>query len=189
MLTFANDRVARNALMLAFNNRAWPANDELLRELLELRAEHARLLDYSGWPDFDAEVKMIGAGDAIRSFIDQVTEAATEAGLRDRDRLLARLQQDDPDATTITRADSTYYAEVIRREEYDVDAQEVRSYFDFARVRQGLLDITGRLFGLTYRAVEDAPRWHDEVTAYDVSLTERRRRLRARTDLPRPASA
>jgi len=115
---------------------------------------------------------MIGAGDAIRSFIDQVTEAATEAGLRDRDRLLARLQQDDPDSTTITRADSTYYAEVIRREEYDVDAQEVRSYFDFARVRQGLLDITGRLFGLTYRAVEDAPRWHDEVTAYDVSLTD-----------------
>jgi thimet oligopeptidase len=172
LLTFAHDRVARNALMLAFNNRAWPANDELLRELLELRAEHARLLDYSSWPDFDAEVKMIGAGDAIRSFIDQVTEAATEAGLRDRDRLLARLQQDDPDSTTITRADSTYYAEVIRREEYDVDAQEVRSYFDFARVRQGLLDITGRLFGLTYRAVEDAPRWHDEVTAYDVSLTD-----------------
>ena len=107
LLTFAHDRVARNALMLAFNNRAWPANDELLRELLELRAEHARLLGYSGWPDYDAEVKMIGAGDAIRSFIDQVTEAATEAGRRDRDRLLARLQQDDPDATTITRADST----------------------------------------------------------------------------------
>ena len=61
---------------------------------------------------------------------------------------------------------------MIRREEYDVDAQEVRSYFDFAQVRQGLLDVTGRLFGLTYRAVEDAPRWHDEVTAYDVSLTD-----------------
>jgi thimet oligopeptidase len=172
LLTFAHDRVARNALMLAFNNRAWPANDELLRELLELRAEHARLLGYSGWPDYDAEVKMIGAGDAIRSFIDQVTEAATEAGRRDRDRLLARLQQDDPDATTITRADSTYYAELIRREQYDVDAQEVRSYLDFPRVRQGLLDFTARLFGLTYREVEDAPRWHDEVTAYDVSLTE-----------------
>jgi thimet oligopeptidase len=171
-LTFAHDRAARGEVMLAFNNRAWPANDDLLRELLDLRAEHARLLGYSGWPDYDAEVKMIGSGEAIRSFIDQVTEAATEAGRRDRDRLLTRLQQDDAEATTITRADSSYYAEVLRREEYDVDAQQVRSYFDFKQVRQGLLDVTGRLFGLTYREVADAARWHEDVAVYDVSLSD-----------------
>jgi thimet oligopeptidase len=173
-LTFAADRDARHEMLLAFNNRAWPANDPLLRELLELRAEHAGLLGYAGWPDYDAEVKMIGGGDAIQEFIDQVTEAAEAPGRRDRDRLLARLQQDDPGATTIDRADSGYYAELLRREEYDVDAQQVRRYFAFPKVRQGLLEVTGRLFGLTYRELEDAPRWHEEVTAYDVELAGER---------------
>ncbi len=169
-LTFARDRAARREVLMAFNNRAWPANDDLLRELLALRAEQATLLGYAGWPDFDAEVKMIGAGDEIRAFIDQITEAAAASGARDRDRLLARLQRDDPEAATIDRADSTHYAEVLRREEYDVDAQQVRTYFDFPAVRQGLLDVTSRLFGLTYLPAEDAPSWHHDVTAYDVEL-------------------
>ncbi len=172
LLTFAHDREARHTMMLAFNNRAWPLNDGLLRELLELRAEHAALLGYASWPDYDAEVKMIGSGHAIENFIDEVTAAAASSGERDRGRLLARLQRDHPDAVTIDRVDSTYYAEVVRREEYDVDAHTVRTYFDFDRVRQGLLDVTGRLFGLTYRPLPDAPRWHDDVTAYDVELDE-----------------
>ncbi len=174
LLTFARDREARHAMTLAFNNRGWPDNDGLLRELLVLRAEHSALLGYPSWPDFDAEVKMIGSGDAIATFIDEVTAAAASSGERDRDRLLHRLQSDHPEATSIDRVDSTYYAEVLRREEYDVDAQLVRTYFDFARVRQGLLDVTGRLFGLTYRPLPDAPRWHDDVTAYDVELDGKR---------------
>ena len=47
----------------------------------------------------------------------------------------------------------------------------VRTYFDFAKVRAGLLAVTGRLFGLSYTARTDVPVWHETVTAYDVSRT------------------
>jgi len=60
----------------------------------------------------------------------------------------------------------------VRRERFDVDAQKVRTYFDFSRVRQGLLDVTGRLFGLTYRPATDAVVWDEAVAAYDVFLTD-----------------
>ena len=132
---------------------------------------------------------MIGAGDAIAD-VHRPGHRGGDRGRATRPRPAARpaASRTIPTRPRSTRADSTYYAEVMRREEYDVDAQEVRSYFDFARVRQGLLDVTGRLFGLTYRAVEDAPRWHDEVTAYDVELTDDDGAA-ARTHLPRPASA
>ena len=167
-LSFAQDAGARRQVMLAFNNRAWPDNDAVLVELLGLRAEHAALLGYDGWADFDAEVKMIGEGQAIAAFIDEIAAAAEESGRRDREVLLARLQADDPAAVDIDRADTTYYAEVVRREQYDVDAQQVRCYLDFGKVRDGLLAVTGRLFGLTYTPV-DVPAWHDDVTSYDVT--------------------
>lgn len=169
-ITFADDADARRELHIEFARRGWPDNDALLRELLTLRAEHAQLLGYPGWPDYDAEVKMIGSGDEIGRFIDRVTEAAAESGQRDRDVLLARLRVDRPDAETIDRADSTHYAELVRREQFDVDAQETRRYFDFAKARRGLLDVTGRLFGLAYHEAPDAPRWHDDVAVYDVDL-------------------
>ena len=167
-LMFAEDATARREVMLAFNNRAWPENDPLLVELLALRAEQAQLLGYDSWPDYDAEVKMIGDGAAIARFIDEISAAAEDPGRRDRDVLLQRLRRDEPTAAAIDRADTTYYAELIRREQYAVDSQQVRTYFDFAKVRAGLLDITGRLFGLQYTAVDVAV-WHDDVTAYDVS--------------------
>ena len=167
-MTFAEDREARAELLRAFLNRAWPDNDALLVELLRLRDEHARLLGYADWPSYDAEVKMIGKGPDIIEFVDKITDAAEESARRDYDVLLARLRRDHPDATAVDATDKAYYGEVIRKENFDVDAQQVRAYFDFAKVRAGLLDVTGRLFGLEYTPVPDAPRWHEDVAVYDV---------------------
>ncbi len=166
--TFAVDRDVRRRMATAFQNRAWPENGPVLRELLELRREQATTLGYPDWPAYEAEDKMIAEGTAVGEFIDRIADVATDAAERDFARLLARLRVDHPDATTADAADSLFYEEVIRREEYDVDAHEVRQYFDFTKVRAGLLEVTGRLFDLEYVDVPDAPRWHDDVAVYDV---------------------
>ena len=168
VMTFATDRELRRDMVTAFLNRAWPVNDEVLRELLEIRRETADLLGYADWPSYDAEVKMIGAGPAIPAFIERVTELAQPSAERDFQVLLNRLRRDRPKATGVDAVDKAYYSEVVRREQFDVDTQEVRRYFDFAKVRRGLLDVTGRLFGLEYAEVPDAPCWHEDVAAYDV---------------------
>jgi thimet oligopeptidase len=165
--TFAQDADARRELASAFLNRAWPANDAVLREMLQLREEKARLLGYASWPDYDADVKMIGTGHAIAEFIERLADAAEPAAHRDKDLLLARQRQDDPAASAFDSSHYGYYAELVRREQFAVDAQQVRRYFDFDNVRRGLLEVTGRLFGVQYRAV-DTPVWHDDVTGYDV---------------------
>ncbi|MCW2800191.1 MAG: peptidase [Aeromicrobium sp.] len=166
--TYATDAAARLALTVESLNRAWPGNDALLSELLDLRHQQATLLGYGGWPDFDAEEKMIGTGDAIATFIDRITEAADAPGRRDLDVLLKRARVDDPTIERLTRADSTFYCEVVAREDYAVDAQEVRRYFDFSKVHAGLLEVTGRIFGIDYVAVPDAATWHADVTVFDV---------------------
>jgi thimet oligopeptidase len=166
-MTFGQDRRARGELLHAYLNRAWPENDGLLREMLELRREKANLLGYPDWASYDAEVKMIGSGKAIPEFIDQISSLAEVSAQRDIALLLQRLQHDHPEASVVESWDRSYYGEVIRKESFDVDAQLVRTYFDFAKVRAGLLEVTGRLFGLEY-VERDAGAWHDEVTCYDV---------------------
>ena len=168
VMTFATDRELRREMVTAFLNRAWPQNDEVLHELLDIRRETADILGYDGWPSYDAEVKMIGSGAAIPEFIERITALAEASAQRDFALLLERLRQDHPDATGVDGVDKAFYSEVVRRERFDVDAQEVRRYFDFTKVRRGLLDVTGRLFGLEYVEVADAPRWHHDVAVYDV---------------------
>jgi thimet oligopeptidase len=76
----------------------------------------------------------------------------------------------------VALADASYYRTLVFRERFDLDTQLVRTYFDFAKVRAGLLEVTGRLFGLRYDQV-DVPVWHEDVTAYDVIRVEDERFL------------
>ncbi|GEP35265.1 Zn-dependent oligopeptidase [Nocardioides szechwanensis] len=165
---FAHDAQVRRDITMAFLNRGWPASDALLKEMFALRHELAELVGYDDWASYDAGVKMIKTGPAIPEFIDKIAAAAEQPMQRDLATLLERFRQDHPDATSITGADATYYEELVRKEQLEVDAQEVRTYFDFTKVRQGLLDVTGRLFGLRYEPAPDAVLWADDVTAYDV---------------------
>ena len=175
-LMFSRDREARHAVMHTFLDIGWPANDPVLHDLLAVRDEQARLLGYASWPDYDAEVKMIGSGEAIAAFIDQVAGDARPSAERDAAVLLERARRDHPDLERLDVADARYYGEVVRREQYDVDGQQVRAYLDSGRVRAGLLEVTGRLFGLEYHPVQ-ASSWHPEVATYDVVLVDTGERL------------
>ncbi len=165
---FAHDAAVRHELVAQFLDRGWPQADPVLKELFALRHEVAGLVGYPDWAAYDAEVKMIGAGPAIPEFVDKIAAAARGPMERDLAVLLERYRQDFPDAERIAVSDATYYEEQVRKEQFEVDSQRVRAYFAFEKVRQGLLEVTGRLFGLRYDHVPDAAVWHDEVAVYDV---------------------
>ena len=73
-----------------------------------------------------------------------------------------------PKATVVNSWERTYYAELVRKADYSFDSQNVRPYFAFDRVKQGLLDVTSKLFGVTYRRIADAPVWDPSVEAYEM---------------------
>ena len=165
---FVHDAEVRADLARAFLGQGWPQNDALLKEMFDLRQELAELVGYDDWASYDADVKMIGSGPAIPEFIDKIAEAAEKPMRRDLEVLLERLQRDVPGAEALDATNSAYYEELVRKEQHDVDSQLVRTYFPFESVRQGLLEVTGRLFGLRYDAVPDATSWHEDVAVYDV---------------------
>jgi len=164
---FAHDAGVRGEMTAASMDRGFPQADPVLKEIFELRHELATLVGYVDWASYDAEVKMIGSGPAIPEFIDKIADAAQGPMERDLAVLVERYQRDVPGAAEITSADALYYEELVRKERFEVDSQVVRTYFAFPKVRQGLLDVTGRLFGLRYVEVA-VPTWHEDVTAYDV---------------------
>ena len=165
---YAHDPGVRRDMAVAFLTVGWPQNDALLKELFDLRHELANLVGYDDWASYDADVKMIKKGPAIPEFIDRITAAAEEPMRRDLGVLLERYRQDNPDATQVEATDSQYYMEQVRKDRFEVDSQLVRTYFDFAKVRAGLLDVTGRLFGVRYVPVTGVAVWDPDVAVYDV---------------------
>lgn len=168
VLNYCHDPAVREQLLRLWRQRGHPANLEVLQRMLRLRHELATLLGYPSWAAYVTEDKMIGTEDAAAEFITRVSQLATPRMRRDYTALLARKQADDPGATAVDPWDNRYLIERVRAERYALDSQALRPYFEYGRVRDGLMAVAARLFGVEFRARTDVPVWHPEVTAYDV---------------------
>ncbi len=168
VLSYADDEGVRRDMVMAFHQRAYPVNEAVLKELLELRHRYAQALGFDSWADYNAADKMVKSAAQIGAFVDQVAEIARPRMARDLETLLARKQRDVPAATHIELWDRLYYVEKTRLETFGVDAQQVRAYFPYAQVKEGILRLNEELFQVTFRHVPDAEVWHADVEAYDV---------------------
>jgi thimet oligopeptidase len=167
-MTYARSAQAREQLWRVNRLRGHPKNVEVLQRMLERRHELATLLGYSSWAAYATEDKMIRTEQAAADFIEKIALASEARCRRDYEVLLERKRQDDPAASRVDSWDSGYLEDRVKAERYHFDSQAVRPYFEYGRVKQGVLDITARLFGIAYRRREDVPVWHSEVEVYDV---------------------
>jgi thimet oligopeptidase len=168
MFTYAKSEAARKKLYMEYNNRAFPANVEVLNNLIAKRHELATTLGFANWADYVTANKMIGNGRNASDFIDQIVAASTDRATADLAQLLARKKKDTPDATVINAWETNYYSEQVRRTDYNFDQQSLRPYLPYKQVKQGVLDISAKLFNVQFKQVKDAPVWDPSVDCYEM---------------------
>ena len=168
VFSYATSEPLRKRMQFEYNNRAYPKNMDVLTRMIARRHELATTLGFPNWAEYITANKMIGTARNAREFIDKIAEASRERAATDYTTLLARKQQDVPNATFVNAWESSYYSELVRRTDYDFDSQKLRPYLQYDRVKQGVLDVTGRLFGVTFKRIPDAPVWHASVEAYEM---------------------
>ena len=145
-----------------------PANLATLQHLIRKRAELAQLLAYPDYADYITADKMVGSEKSAAAFIDQIVSASGPRAETEYKVLLDRKRKDVPDASVVNAWESNYYQELVKKSEYNFDAQNVRPYFPYDRVKQGVLDVTATLFGVQFKRAKDAPVWDPSVECFDV---------------------
>jgi thimet oligopeptidase len=159
-------RDLRRALQHKFWNRATEDNMPLLEEATELRRKIAALLGHETWADYAMEIKMADPA-AVDELYELIIPGLTKRGTTE----LAGLQdlaEGDLGGDAIQPWDWVYYHTKQRKLDYGIDQNEVAEYFPLGTVIDGLFDITGDVFGLEYRKVEDTGAWHEDVALYEI---------------------
>ena len=82
--------------------------------------------------------------------------------------LLAEKQKTNPEAKEVFDYEASYYAELVRRSQYNFDSQSVRPYFPFQQVKQGILDAASDLFRVTFKQEPNVPSWDPTVETWIV---------------------
>jgi len=165
---YAKNPEVRRRLQWEFLNRGYPKNMEVLDRLLVKRHELARTLGYANYAAYVTEDKMIGSEKAAAAFIEKISKASGRRTDKDYKVLLERKRKESPFAERLEPWDPSYYIERVRTEQYSFSAQEVRPYFRFEKVRDGIFSISSDLFGVRFTRVAGVPAWHESVETYDV---------------------
>ncbi|EKE43878.1 peptidyl-dipeptidase Dcp [Oceaniovalibus guishaninsula JLT2003] len=142
-------------------------NRAIAAEILQLRAERARLLGHDSFADWKLETEMAGSPDRVRDLLMQVWKPARAAALADADVLTAMMRQDGMNSV-LEPYDWRYYAERRRAQEHDLNEAELKPYFQLDRMIEAAFACAHRLFGLSFAPV-DVPLHHPDARAWEVT--------------------
>jgi len=167
VMTFATSATLRERMFLAYNSRAYPANRQILLDLLATRQEIATILGFRSWADLATADQMMGSAANARAFLAKLDEASREGALREHQLILDFARRQNPTLSAIDITSRAWWYEQFRRSAFDFDSQSVRPYFSYAQVEAGVLETAARLFKIEFRR-STAPAWRADVSVFDV---------------------
>lgn len=171
-LQYADNRELREKIFRAYikrgdNNNEYD-NKEIIRKILSLRIERAKLLGYETHAAYVLEDNMAQTPENVYDLLNKVWEPALGAAKYEA----AELQQiidDEGGAFKLEAWDWRYYAEKLKKIKYDLDENDLRPYFSLQNVRKGAFDVAEKLYGLRFKQLDNMPVYHPEVEAFEVT--------------------
>ncbi|KQT52719.1 peptidase M3 [Aureimonas sp. Leaf454] len=143
-------------------------NRPILAEILQLRAEKARLLGYASFAHYKLDDAMAKSPGAVRTLLEEVWDKARERALRDAEAL-KRIAIAGGDHEPLAPSDWRFYAEKRRRTEFAFDDAALKPYFQLEHMIEAAFDVANRLFGLTFERLPEATAWHPDVRVWTVT--------------------
>ena len=171
-LTYAENRELRkklhNAYTMLGNNDNEFDNKEIIKNIVKLRAERARLLGYNTHADYILEENMAKNGKNVSDFLWKVWKPGLEKAKQEKAELQKMVKAEGKDFE-IESWDWWYYSEKLRKQKYDLDEATISQYFVADNVRDGAFQLAGNLFGLQFTERKDIPKYHEDVQVFEVN--------------------
>lgn len=170
-LQYASQRHLRKEIYNAYINRCnhddEQDNKEIVSQLAALRAEKAALLGYTSHAHLILEENMAKTPAKANELLQQLWTAALPVAKQEAAEMQAVMDRESK-SEQLEAWDWFYYADKVRKEKYDYDAEALRPYFKLDNVRDGLFFVAKKLYGLTFHLLKDIPVYHEEVSVYEV---------------------
>ena len=170
-ITYADNRSLREQMWRAYNSRGNRGNqndnNEVIREMTQLRYEQAKLLGYSSYSEYVLSNRMCETPQQLTDFFTQLLNAALPFAKHDLVEVSLFAQKLGAEIP-LQRWDFSYYSEKLKQQKYDFDEELLRPYFQLEKVRQGIFDLYGRLYGLRFEKASGIDVYHPDVNVYEV---------------------
>ncbi len=164
-MTYGKNEKIRETLYKAYVTRA-PENASIIEEILRLKNEMSQLLGFENFAQYSLASKMAEDEASVINFLEELIKNSQAQAKNELKELQAITSKE------IQSFDSAYYAEILKKAQYDIDEEEYRPYFEQQSVLNGMFHFLEKLFAIHFEKVETTL-WDAKASAYDVFVEGR----------------
>lgn len=159
------EKLYRGYFMRGDNDNAFD-NKEIIKKIVKLRDEKAKLLGFANHAEFIIDINMAKTPDAVYEFLMQLWNPAMEMAKKDLKEMQAIADSEGADFK-LASWDWWYYSEKLRKQKFDLDEEALKPYFSLENAKKGLFYVVEKLYGLKL-VQRDWPTYHEEAEVYEV---------------------
>ena len=164
-MTYGKNQEIRETLYKAYVTRS-PENGAIIDELLMLKNKKAKLLGFKNYAEYSIESKMAKDENSVLDFLETLAKDSKAQALKE----LQELQKIAPQE--LKSFDTSFYAELLKKEQYDLDEEIYRPYFEQESVVAGVFEFLHKLFGMRFERVQEKL-WDQKATSYNLYVDEK----------------
>ncbi|WP_372792588.1 M3 family metallopeptidase [Lutibacter sp.] len=170
-ITYADDRLLRKKMALAFGAKAFQDNEfnnqQIVLDLVKLRYKRATLLGYESHSHFVLEERMAESPKNVITFLDDLLIKALPAAQQEFENLSNFAKKDG--IHQLEKWDSAYYSEKLKKDLFDLEEEQLKPYFKLENVIQGVFTVSNKLFDLQFEEINTIDKYHEDVKTYKVT--------------------
>ena len=169
-MTYSTQRDIKEILYRAYNTRGLGGefdNQENIRRIAELRLKIANLLGYKCYSDYVLEDRMAESTKTVNSFLAELNKATLSYAKKDVDNITAYAQSLGFEGELMPW-DFGYYNEKYKEAMYSINDEQIKPYFQLESAKEAVFMLAGKLYGLTFTAVDNIETYHPEASVYEV---------------------
>jgi oligopeptidase A len=178
VMQFANNRELREELYRAYSTRASEFgkaeqdNSALMTEIVQLRAEEARVLGFANFGELSLAAKMADTPKQVVEFMRELAQRARPFAEKDLTEL-REFARKELNLSELNSWDISYASEKLREKRYAFSEQEVKQYFPEDAVLPGMFKVVETLYGLQIKPSK-AELWHEDARFFDIRTAQNR---------------
>lgn len=175
VMQHVQNRSLREEVYRAYVTRASSGdhdNSEIIAQILKLRLQKAKLLNYNNYAEVSMAMKMATINSA-EELLEKLRTASWDAAVQDMEDLktFAR-EKNAAEANELSHWDINFWSERLRESKYDINEEELRPYFSLPKVMDSLFSLANTLFDISIEPADGlAPVWNPDVRFYCVKDT------------------
>ena len=171
-LKYSENRELRKDIWTAYNTRAVGGefdNTEIVKKIVDLRIKIANILGYETYADYALEDRMAKSKATVNEFIRNLLEPSLPFAKKDVADVLAYAKKNGFQGSQLESWDFSYWSEKYQQAEYSLSAEELKPYFQLESCIDAVFGLASRLYGISFKELDNVPVYHEDVKVYQVN--------------------